>query len=70
MDVLDLPLEQIIPYARNPRRNDSEVVLIFRTRFRLGLDASGVCSCRFSYLCVAEVCDVRNALIKGCVRAL
>ena len=42
MDVLDMPLEQIIPYARNPRRNDSEVVLIFRTRFRLGLDASGV----------------------------
>jgi hypothetical protein len=22
MDVVDLPLEQIIPYARNPRRNE------------------------------------------------
>jgi hypothetical protein len=25
MDVTDLPLGQIIPYARNPRRNDKAV---------------------------------------------
>ena len=37
-----------------------EVVVLFRTVLRLGQDASGVCSCRFSYLCVAKVCDVRS----------
>ena len=28
MDVVDLPLEQIIPYARNPRRNDEAVATV------------------------------------------
>ena len=28
MDVLDLPLEQIIPYARNPRRNEKAVATV------------------------------------------
>lgn len=29
-----------------------------------------MCSCRFSYLCVAEVCDVWCSLVKGRVRSL
>jgi hypothetical protein len=28
MDVIDLPLEQIIPYARNPRRNEKAVATV------------------------------------------
>lgn len=28
MDVLDLPLEQIIPYARNPRRNEQAIATV------------------------------------------
>ena len=28
MDVVDLPLEQLIPYARNPRKNDSAVATV------------------------------------------
>ena len=28
MDVTELPLEQLIPYARNPRKNDSAVATV------------------------------------------
>jgi ParB-like chromosome segregation protein Spo0J len=28
MDVIDLPLEQIIPYARNPRRNAQAIATV------------------------------------------
>jgi hypothetical protein len=28
MDVIDLPLEQIIPYARNPRRNEQAIATV------------------------------------------
>ena len=28
MDVVDLPLEQIIPYARNPRRNEQAIATV------------------------------------------
>ena len=28
MDVIELPLEQLIPYARNPRKNDSAVATV------------------------------------------
>jgi len=28
MDVIELPLEQIIPYARNPRRNEKAVATV------------------------------------------
>jgi hypothetical protein len=28
MDVLDLPLAQIIPYARNPRRNEQAIATV------------------------------------------
>jgi len=28
MDVIDLPLEQIIPYARNPRRNEKAIAAV------------------------------------------
>ena len=28
MDVVDLPLEQIIPYARNPRRNAQAIATV------------------------------------------
>ena len=28
MDVVDLPLERLIPYARNPRKNDSAVATV------------------------------------------
>ena len=28
MDVIDLPLAQIIPYARNPRRNEKAVAAV------------------------------------------
>jgi ParB-like chromosome segregation protein Spo0J len=28
MDVTDLPLEQIIPYARNPRRNEDAIATV------------------------------------------
>ena len=28
MDVVTLPIEQLIPYARNPRRNDDAIVTV------------------------------------------
>ena len=28
MDVVDLPLERLIPYARNPRKNESAVATV------------------------------------------
>ena len=28
MDVVDLPLERLIPYARNPRKNDSAIATV------------------------------------------
>jgi ParB-like chromosome segregation protein Spo0J len=28
MDVIDLPLEQLIPYARNPRKNESAIATV------------------------------------------
>ena len=28
MDVIDLPLERLIPYARNPRKNDSAIATV------------------------------------------
>ena len=44
MDVVDLPLEQIIPYARNPRRNEQAIATVAASiqeldlhRFRSGL---------------------------------
>ena len=50
MDVVDLPLEWLIPYARNPRKNAAAVATVaaslkeFGWRQPIVVDEAGVCS--------------------------